>query len=331
MDWVGWAIGIAGIIATILTSLLVSRKTAKDRKERIERARGEVVRALYDDLARNDEELQTPMVQALLENKYRDLGIESPTDTELPNIAADLITALAENPFITPDGREVLIQRVTTLQNKFQKRPSVLAQAISEWEKSSLSGVIAVVVSLAVWAMASGIVVILLAMFFTVRLLHLQPANLLESLWLVLITAIVIALLQFRVLERRRDRTSRYVRKALEDTALEGLSKSLKNVTLERNVVVSSEGRVSYADLVAVSNGRRLPVEIKHGAVRYRIVEQLACLMRQMDSKRGLLVTSSRLGERFKESASQKGVLILDGVTSEEDIIQGLKNTRLFE
>ncbi len=331
MDWIGWAIGIVGIIATILTSLLRSRKAAKSRKKRIESARGEVVRALYDELAKNNKELQSPMVRALLENKYRDLGIVSPADNELPYIVADLITALAVNPFITPERRECLIERVTTLKGRFQKRPSVLMEAVSEWEKVSIRRVTASIVSLTAWAMISGIVIILLATFLTVQFLHLQPVNLLESLWLVLITTIIIALLQFDVLKRKRDKISINVRKALEDTVLEGLSKSQTNVSLERNVVISSEGRVSHADLVAVSNGKRLPVEIKHGAVNYRTIEQLASNMRQLESKRGLLVTSSGIGERFKEAAAQKGVLILDDVTSEEDIIQGLKKTRLFE
>jgi len=59
-------------------------------------------------------------------------------------------------------------------------------------------------------------------------------------------------------------------------------------------------------------------------------IEQIAEVMKKMGSKKGLLITASKLKEEIKELACQKSVIVIEGVTSEQDIISGLRSTKIF-
>ena len=327
MDKVNLAITGVALSVTAVTSYLMHKRLAGARSERVRNARREVVSILTGEFVNSDSEIQTSVVEALLSNKYRDCKVESSTVTELPLIIDDLIAGFTENIFITHKEQQKLVKRALALKQKFESRKSNLEEAIDNWRQSSIP-LIAYRLALVLGAgICSGLIVIFLGSIFAPTIMN----NLVQLLGILGFATVIFSFAEYNTLKSRRERNSRYLQKALEDTVAKALRTSVRKAVLEQHARVDANGHLAEADLILSVNENKVPVEIKYSSIRQQTIEQIANTMEMMNSKNGLLITTSAVGKRIKELARQKGIIVLENVTSEADIVKGLENTKLFE
>lgn len=327
MDTVNLAITGAALSVTAVTSYLLHKKLAGVRSERVKNARREVVGILTSEFVNNDSAIQIPVVEALLSNKYRDCKVESSTVTELPLIIDDLIAGFTENIFITHKERQKLVERALVLKQEFEIRKSNLEETIDNWKQSSIP-LIAYRLALVLGAgICSGLIVIFLGSIFVPTIMD----NIVQLLCILGFATVLSSFAEYNTLKSKRERNSRYLHKALEDTVDRALRISVRNAVLEQHASVDANGRLAEADLILSVNENKVPVEIKYSSIRQQTIEQIANTMEMMNSKNGLLITTSAVGKRIKELARQNGIIVLENVTSEADIVKELENTKLFE
>lgn len=327
MDTINLAITGAALSVTAVTSYLLHKKLAGVRSERVKNARREVVGILTSEFVNNDSAIQIPVVEALLSNKYRDCKVESSTVTELPLIIDDLIAGFTENIFITHKERQKLVERALVLKQEFEIRKSNLEETIDNWKQSSIP-LIAYRLALVLGAgICSGLIVIFLGSIFVPTIMD----NIVQLLCILGFATVLSSFAEYNTLKSKRERNSRYLHKALEDTVDRALRISVRNAVLEQHASVDANGRLAEADLILSVNENKVPVEIKYSSIRQQTIEQIANTMEMMNSKNGLLITTSAVGKRIKELARQNGIIVLENVTSEADIVKELENTKLFE
>lgn len=73
-----------------------------------------------------------------------------------------------------------------------------------------------------------------------------------------------------------------------------------------------------------------LPIEIKAGLVKNQAIDTMVAAMQGLASKRGILITSSQVQEEIRKMANTNNILLIEGVSSEEDLIRGLKDAKII-
>lgn len=331
MDYVGWIIGIFGIVLSFLLSYTFYRRSEGIKD--IKNVRKKVVDLLIYEIANNEQPLQTAVVEALLNTKYRGTRVVFVSDTELPLIIDDVVTQIIENVFIPKERRQVLLDRALDLKNRFQKRTSDLDETFIDWKRSSPVRIAFGVFSTVWLGLTVGFLAIVAGIIVNQRYFNatIDLVSLYVEFGLVFLIALVFGIRQFNKMKNERTSSTKYLYKALEDSVRDGIRNSLGSVMFERNVIVESDGHSSRADLVVVSNGKKIPVEIKCGGVKSETINGIAGLMEQMGSPKGIIVTLSRVSGKVKELANKQRVIVVEAVTSEEDIVNALRDTKLVE
>ncbi len=319
-------ISIGSLSVGLLSWFFYNRKTKGARAEKERTADKEVKAALTRLLAQGDTELEISIVDALVNSKYRECGLDVVPIDKLPNILEDLVAEFAENILIPYEVSQDLIKKTMLLRKKLEGRKLNLEKAAKNWQRLSIPAIVLRVIYIAAIALVFGLLVVIFALVFV----NGAAENLSVYLIALLILTLTLIFTEAKTLWEKRGKSARHLHGVLEDSVIKALRDSMPNADIERNARIETDGQIAQVDLVIQSNGEKLPVEVKHGAVSYRTIEQIAEVMRKMGSNKGLLITASKLREQIREFARQKSVIIIDGVTSETDIVDGLKNTKLF-
>lgn len=319
-------IGIVAFLVTVTFSFLAYRRLRGEKGQKIINARREVVRILANQFADSEDELKVSAVEAILNSKYRNCNVKSLNTTEFPIIIEDLITQFAENIFLLEEKRESLIDRASNLQRNFERRKLGLKVANQNWQESSILKIALKITSTFLLSLGAGLFVIILAIAFNISVIY----NLIELIILLFIVAAFSSFMQYRVLKEERGRNSHFLHNALEDTVTTTFRDKTPNASFESNVL-TPDGRLVKVDLVITLNEEKIPVEIKHKPITVTTINNLSNAMGVLKSKKAILVTSSRVGGEFKELANSKNIIILESMTSEEDVIRGLSDTKFFE
>jgi len=319
-------ISIGSLLVGLLSWYFYNRKTKGVREEKERAADKEVKAALTRLLAQGNMELEISVVDAIISSKYRGLGLDvAPTD-KLPTILEDLIAEFAEHTLIPFEVSQDLIKKTMLIKGKLEDRKLNLEEATKNWRRVSIPAIVLRVIYTAAVAFVSGLFVVIFALAFV------SGAAENFSMYLIALLILTLALIftESKTLWEKRSKSGRHLHSVLEDNATNILRGSIPNGDIERNARIETDAQIAQVDLVVHSNGDKLPVEIKYGAVSSHTIEQIAEVMKKMGSKKGLLITASKLKEEIKELARQKSVIVIEGVTSEQDIISGLRSTKIF-
>lgn len=324
------------IIATVITiaatfgiSYLFYRKsfTIWIKSRNIKNARKEVVTLLSVELAKNKGGIELSIVKAITNSIYGEHKVDSIPPTEIQQLFEALITNITKSPFISPSRKNELSNKALVLKEGFGKRETDLGQAISNWQQVSIFKISIQVVFILAVGIFTGLTAFIISAIV-------NPAiwdNFIEIMWLIGIVATLSGFLQYRKAKANRDESSHHLNMALEEKVIRALERHMPDAVLEKNVKVADTGHLIEVDLIMSTNGAKIPVEIKHRLVRTQTIEELANVMKTIGSRKGLLVTGSSVGNTIKELARQKGIIVLDNVASEDEIVNRLKYTKLFD
>jgi len=322
----------AGVVAVLVSFLLNRYYFLKSFRigsanERTGNARKEVVRLLSNSVNNDDKvQIEFPLIESWIKSKYRENKVDYSPATELPIIIDDLITTISDDLFIPPPKRAALQENALTLKRMIEKRESNLEDELEEWRESSIPRIMFKSFAIAYWTFVAGFLAILGSMLILIQFKLPISTNFTELLSLITLFGIIMGFIRYRALKAKRDKSSMNLRRILEDKSADAIRKSVPRVELERNLL-SPNGNLIKVDLVITSNGDKIPVEIKHDQVRETTIEKITKAMNELNSNRGILITSSKVSKQMMERASSKNVIVVENVTSEEDIIRALENT----
>lgn len=317
------------IAATFGISYLFYRMpfTAGIKSRNIKNARKEVVTVLSVEMAKNKGGLELSIAKAIINSTYGEYKVDSIPPTEIQALFEDLITNFTKNPFVSPSRKNELNNKALVLKEGFEKRETDLSKAINNWKQVSIFKISMQVVMILAVGIFTGLGVFMISAVVDPVIWD----NFIVTLRLIGIAAALFGFLQYRKAKAKRDESSHNLYMVLEEKVIKALGRHMPDAVLEKNVKVADTGHLIEVDLIMSTNGAKIPVEIKHRLVRTQTIEKLANVMKTIGSRKGLLVTSSSVGNTIRELARQKGIIVLDIVASEDEIINRLKHTKLFD
>ena len=301
--------------------------TRRIKSRNLEDARKEALTLLSAEMAENKNVVEFFAAKAMIDSTYRKYNVGSIPPAEIQAFFDDLITSFMQNPFISLSRRNELSRTALVLKEALEKREADLGEAIDNWRQVSVFKILMrVVFTLAVGVFAG------LTTFILLTLAELAMwDNLVESLWLIVIAAALFSSLQYRKAKEKRDESSHNLHMVLEENIARALERHMPNAVVEANVTAGGTRNLVDVDLIINMSGTRVPVGIKHRLLGSKTIEKLANAMERTGSEKGLLVTSSLVGDKTKKLARQKGIIVLDNVASEDQIVNRLKRTKLFD
>lgn len=320
-------IGLGSLIVTGITSYWFYRRSTGVKGEKIKNARKEVVNVLLNELVRSTQDIKPSVVEALLNNKYRDSGINPLAINELPLIIDDLITNIAGDIFIPPRKKDDFVQKVLRLKQCFDKREINLEQAIANWKKSSIFLISIGSAFTFFIGIAFGLATLII---FVILVPSTQLVVVIQTLWLIGLISALFGYMQYRIMHVKRNKNSKSLNIVLEHIAIAALRKIIPNATINKHVRINIDNRLAEVDLILVLNENKLPVEIKHRNIQPQTIMQIESVMNIVNARRGLLIMTSVVSNKVKKLAREKGIIVLDQVTSENEIVDYLKDTELF-
>lgn len=326
MDTTTWT--IIGIIATLATFGIVYWKTTSARKEREKHAHKDIIVVLARILAQGQDSLDLPVVQSLLKSKAREYDINLSTVDELPKIAEDLVVKFTESEFITPEARHKLIEKVMLLQEKFERKEPRLEEATAEFQQSTQFYRYRrnIVLSTMGALLAATISFVISGVMFDTDL----TSNVVLITIALLAAAFGTYVIEYRQLKRKKAERSLYLNKVFEEIVVEALHEIAPKASVDRNVEIVQGDYYSEVDFVIKLNDKTVPIEIKTGSVRNEAISPIVTAMKLLASRRGVLITSSQVQENIKKMTLKHNILLLEGITSKEDLIRRLRDTKLF-
>jgi hypothetical protein len=314
---------IVSTLVTLYLSYLSYKRVRGAGYEKIRNARREVIAILSNHLAHSKTELQTSALENIFSCKYRDLHVKSVNTTEFPIIIEELTTQIAQDIFLSEEKKRSLIERVTLLRNRFEKRELGLQQAVENWEESSIFKIGFKIVNTLVLSLGAGLTIIILSIVSNIGIVD----NLTQLVTLLVVIAGFPSFMQYRLLREERKRSGLYLHNALEDTVASAVRHEVPDASFERSAL-TTDGKIAEVDILMTINEEKVPVEIKHGKVSPTTINQLANTMRMLKSNKAILATSSQAGNKVRELAKSNNIIILDSVVTEDDILKRLRNTR---
>lgn len=320
-------ISVGALILGLVTWFIYQRKTKGAREEKEERAYKETRASLIKLLAQGEGEVETSVVDAIIKNKYKTCGLDVAPIDIVSKILDDVVVEFTDSIFIPPKRSKDLIKKTMLLKERLEGRKLDLKEALKDWRSVSIPAII-----LRLSAMASAILFFGL-LVVTVSLVFVSGAaeNALMYLIAILVLTLIAVFSDFKASLDRREKSAQYLHSVLEDNAIKTLKEILPNADIERNARIEQQGQLAEVDLVIEEDGQKLPVEIKHGSIKTHTIDQIADVMQKIGSNKGLMITTSRLGDEVKNLSRQRSIIVIDEVTSQRDIINGLKNTKLFD
>lgn len=301
------------------------RIRAKNRD--LKNARKEVVTLLNNEMAKNKKGLEFPIVRAVINSNYGEQNIDSIPPTEIQALFDDLIASLTKNSFISLPRRNELAEKALVWKQGFEKKETDLSKAIDNWRKVSKFRVAMRVV----FILAVGIFVGLTTFIISALRNPLIWNSVIEAFFLIVIASTLFGYLQYRRAKEERDKSSHNLHIVLEGKVAEALETYTPKAMIETNVTDTGTGKLIEVDLIISRGENRVPVEIKHRQVRPETLRKLDDAMTALRSKKGLLVTSTSVGDEIEELARRTGIVILDNVASEGEIVNRLRHTKLFD
>lgn len=320
-------VSIGALLLGLVTWIVYQRTTKGAREEKADRAERETKATLTRLLAQGDTAIDISVVEALMNSKYRERGLDVAPINRLPNILEDLIVEFAENVFIPYETSQNLIKKTMFLKEKLEGRKLNLEEATKDWRRFAIPVIVFRIIYMTAMVLAFGLFVVILALAFVKG----AAENLSMYLIALLVLTIAIIFTESKRLREERSESARLLHSVLEDNAIKTLRDSIPSADIERNARIEVDGQIAQVDFFVQSNGEKLPVEVKHGAVSSQTIEQIADVMGKVGSNKGLLITASKLRQEVKQLARRKSVIVIDDVASEADIVEGLRNTKLFD
>lgn len=326
MDTTTWT--IIGIIVTLTTFGIVYWKTTSARKEKERHAHKDIVAVLARILAQGQDSLDLSVVQSLLKSKAREYDINLSTVDELPKIAEDLVVKFTESEFISPEDRHKLIEKVMLLQEKFERKEPRLEEATAEFQQSAQfyryrrNTVLSTLVAL----LAATMTFIISGVIFDTDL----TSNVVLVTIALLVAAFGTYVIEYQQLKRKKAEKSLYLKRVFEEIVIEALHEIAPKASVDRNVKIVQGDYYSEADFVIKVNDEKVPIEIKSGSVKHEAIGSIVATMKLLTSRRGILITSSKVQGNIKKMALEQNVLLLEGITTKEDLTHELRDTKLF-
>jgi len=322
---------IIGIIATLATFGIVHWKTTSARKERERHAHKDIVGVLAGILAQGQDSLDLPVVQSLLKSKAREYDVNLSTIDELPKVVEDLVAKFTESEFITPEFRHKLIQKAMLLQEKFECKGPRLEEAVAEYQQPArLDRYRRTIVLSAMAALLAGAITLLIAGILGSYPTEGLTKDAVSIAIIVLIAAFGSYVVEYRQLKKKQTERSSYLNKVLERMVIEALTEIAPKASVDRNVKIAQGDYSTEADFVIKVDDEIVPIEIKSGSVRHEAIDTIVVAMKLLASRKGILITSSHVQENVKKIALEHNILLLEGISTKEDLVGGLRGTKLF-
>lgn len=320
-------VSIGALIAGLVTWFIHQRRTTGAREEKEKRAYKETKASLIKLIAQGDGEVETSIVDAITNSRYREYGLGVAPIDIVSKILDDVVVEFTDSIFISPERSRDLIKKTTLLKERLQGRESDLEEALKNWRSVSIPAIIFRLIAILSFALVFGSLVAILSLVYVSG----AAQNFIMYLISILVLALAVGFSDFKASWDRRRRSAQSLCSALEDNAIKALKEILPNANIERNARMEQEGQLAQVDLVMEEKGQKLPVEIKHGFIKMHTIDQIADVMQKIGSNKGLIITTSRLGDEVRNLSRQRSIIAIDDVTSQRDIINGLKNTKLFD
>jgi len=320
-------ISAGALIFGLVTWAIYQRKTKGAREEKEERAYKGTRASLIKLLAQGDGEIETSVVDAIINSKYKECGLDVAPIDIVSKILDDVVVEFTDSIFIPPERSKDLIKKTMLLKERLEGRKLDLKEASKNWQSVSILLIVLRLIYIALFGFAFGLFVVLLS----VKYVSGATENFVMYLLASLLLTLILVFSDFKASWNKRKESGQYLHSVLEDNAIKALKEILPDADIERNARIEQECQLARVDLVIEENGQKLPVEIKHGFIKMHTIDQIADVMQKIGSNKGLLITTSRLGDKVKNLSRQRSIVTIDNVTSQRDIINGLKNTKLFD
>jgi hypothetical protein len=328
MDVILWS--VTGVVVTVVTFGIVDWRTRTARGERTRRAHRDVVTAIAKLLAEGQARVDLPVIESVLKTKARDYNVNLPFADELPGIVEDVAARFTESEFIPPRTRQNLLKKAFALQRLGESRRPTLKEAVADLEEScrlaeshSRRGTL---LSAAVSLLAAIVTLAIVAAFIGVDVIGLLPVYA-GAICVAIAVAVVFSLYQAsRATRSKEAKTLAEVHRVFEEMVLDVLGKIMPEAVVQRNVRIETERYLVDVDFIVNVNGITLPIKLKHGPVRPQTVAAMAAVMNKLATKRGMIITSTQMGDHTKKMAVPGNITFLQGIMSAEDLTRGLKD-----
>jgi uncharacterized membrane protein YiaA len=320
-------ISVGALIFGLVTWFIYQRKTRGAREEKEERAYKETRASLIKLLAQGDEEIEASVVDAIINSKYKACGLDVAPIGIVSKILDDVVAEFTDSIFIPPERSKYLIKKSMLLKERLEGRKLDLEEALKNWRSVSIPAIILRSSFIASAILFFGLLVVIISLVYVSG----AAENSIMYLIAILVLTLIASFSDFKASWDKRRTSAQSLYSVLEDNAIKALKEILPNADIERNARIEQEGQLAQVDLVIEENGQKLPVEIKHGFIKMHTIDQIADVMQKIGSNKGLIITTSRLGDEVKNLSRQRSIITIDDVTSQRDIINRLKNTKLFD
>ena len=320
-------ISIGTLIVGLITWYLYQRRTKGVREEKEERAYKETRASLIKLLAQGEGEVETSVVDAIVNSKYRQYGVDIAPIEIVSEILEDVVVEFTDSIFIPPGTSKDLIKKTMLLKERLERRKLDLEEALKTWRSVSITLIISRSLFMASCVLGIGLLAVVLSLVY----IRGAAESYIMYLIVIIVLTLAVGLSDFKASWDKRKKSAQYLYNVLEDNAIKALKEILPNADIERNARIEQQGQLAQVDLVIEENRQKLPVEIKHGSIKMHTIDQIADVMQKIGSNKGLIITTSRLGDKVKNLSLQRNIIAIDDVTSQRDIINGLKYTKLFD
>jgi len=320
-------ISIGALILGLVTWFIYQRKTKGAREEKEERAYKETRTSLIKLIAQRDGEVETSVVDTIIKSKYRACGLDVAPIDIVSKILDDVVVEFTDSIFIPPERSKDLIKKTMLLKERLKSRKLDLEEALKNWRSVSIPAIIFRLSAMVAALLFFGLLIVTLSLIFVSGA---EKSSLMYLVAILVLTLIALISDSKASLDKRK-RSAQYLHSVLEDNVIKVLKEILPNAVIKRNARIEQQGQLAEVDLVIEENGQKLPVEVKHGSIKTNTINQIADVIQKIGSNKGLMITTSRLGDEVKNLSRRRSIIVIDEVKSQRDIINGLKNTKLFD
>lgn len=329
---------LAGTLITLLvgvgTAFWTNRRLTSARQERQRSIHREMIQALARYVTESNHSPDARVVLAIARSKAIEQRIGLPTPEDIAWLLDGVVTRFAESELVSPQDKITLIDDVLRLQVAVRtpeqvRLPIPQIMPVEPRRVSERTSMWYVLPATALAATVAGLLVTIVS-----SVSGTSSESLIWSIFLtiLLVSSSVAAMTYMRWLRRSRMEEAEFQRRLapiLEDMITSVVSQIFPDARIDRQAKLKADQAEIEVDFILNMHGMRIPIEIKYGKVGQVSLDALSRSMKALSAKHGILVTTTPATDRMKAMARELGIILLDAITSERDIIERLLRSEI--
>lgn len=322
LNILNFAMGVAGILITLLVFIIGYRKTIGARDERVKTANKDIALILARLIANPKVKVDKKTVEGIMRSKAREYNVSTEYLNDISIIIEDIVTKYIENEFMPEEIKNSLIEKARELlkEEKSEIRKTEFPDLARDKMRILMSTFTAMI----------AMIIVSIVSFGTMRpgLSHRAefPTSLLVAMSLSLSIATVMAFIKLSLDKQKRIRNDAIYRAPmLEEIVFSALGEYFSGSKIEKELLFMDGMKI---DFVIERGNESVPVEVKYildSKSLTRAIEELRIFIERLKAKKGLLLVNTLVTEKDNKLAAENNIIIIENAVSKKDIIRQLE------